>query len=173
MLTERLNTRNYSLFEKLKSVDYFLILIIILIGAISVFAIYSTERGEFSFYTNRNGFKAFDDVPDLPVTEIARSEVELSVEEQIFDVRQPSAGDWVRFNDYGIGLLLQDDTQGAASAFSRVAELVPERLDGQRNLARTALRDGNLEQAYEHLEACEEIKKGDAQTAWVLSLIHI
>ena len=36
MLTERLNTRNYSLFEKLKSVDYFLILIIILIGAISV-----------------------------------------------------------------------------------------------------------------------------------------
>ena len=126
---------------------------------------------EFSFYTNRKGFKAFDDVPDLPVTEIARSEVELSVEEQIFDVRKPSASDWIRFNDYGIGLLLQDDTQGAASAFGRVAELVPERLDGQRNLARTALRDGNLEQAYEHLEACEEIKKGDAQTAWVWGVV--
>ena len=54
MLTERLNTRNYSLFEKLKSIDYFLILIIILIGAISVFAIYSTERGEFSFYTKNH-----------------------------------------------------------------------------------------------------------------------
>ena len=54
MLTERLNTRNYSLFEKLKSVDYFLILIILLIGAISVFAIYSTERGEFSFYTKNH-----------------------------------------------------------------------------------------------------------------------
>jgi len=54
MLTERLNTRNYSLFEKLKSVDYFLIIIIILIGAISVFAIYSTERGEFSFYTKNH-----------------------------------------------------------------------------------------------------------------------
>ena len=54
MLTERLNTRNYSLFEKLKSVDYFLILIIILIGAISIFAIYSTERGEFSFYTKNH-----------------------------------------------------------------------------------------------------------------------
>ncbi len=54
MLTERLNTRNYSLFEKLKSVDYFLILIIILIGAISVFAIYSTEKGEFSFYTKNH-----------------------------------------------------------------------------------------------------------------------
>ena len=54
MLTERLNTRNYSLFEKLKSVDYFLILIIMLIGAISVFAIYSTERGEFAFYTKNH-----------------------------------------------------------------------------------------------------------------------
>ena len=54
MLTERLNTRNYSFFEKLKSVDYFLILIIILIGVISVFAIYSTERGEFSFYTKNH-----------------------------------------------------------------------------------------------------------------------
>ena len=51
MLTERLNTRNYTFFEKLKSVDYFLILIVMLIGAISVFAIYSTESGHFSFYT--------------------------------------------------------------------------------------------------------------------------
>ena len=54
MLTERLNTRNYSFFEKLKSLDYFLILIIMLLGAISVFAIYSTESGEFSFYTKNH-----------------------------------------------------------------------------------------------------------------------
>ena len=126
---------------------------------------------EFAFYSNRKGFKAFDDVPDLPITEIARSEIELAVGQQIFDVRSSDANDWVRFNDYGIGLLLQDDTQGAARAFARVAELAPERLDGARNLARTALRDGNLEQAYEHLETCEEIKKGDAQTAWVWGVV--
>ena len=54
MLTERLNTRNYTFFEKLKSVDYFLILIVMLIGAVSVFAIYSTESGEFSFYTKNH-----------------------------------------------------------------------------------------------------------------------
>ena len=36
---------------------------------------------------------------------------------------------------------------------------------------RAPLRDGNLEQAYEHLEACEEIKKGDAQTAWVWGVV--
>ena len=54
MLTERLNTRNYTFFEKLKSIDYFLILIVMLIGAVSVFAIYSTESGEFSFYTKNH-----------------------------------------------------------------------------------------------------------------------
>ena len=34
---------------------------------------------EFAFYNNRKGFKAFEDVPDLPITEIARSEIELAV----------------------------------------------------------------------------------------------
>lgn len=126
---------------------------------------------EFAFHTNRQGFRAFDDVPDLPVTEIARSEVELAVGQQRFDTSAPQLNDWVRFNDYGIGLLLQEDTQGAARAFAQVAELAPQRLDGQRNLARTALRDGNLEQAYQYLEACEAINSGDAQTAWVWGVV--
>ena len=54
MLTERLNTSKSSFFDKLLSVDYFLIFIIIFIGAISVFAIHSTEGGEFSYYTKNH-----------------------------------------------------------------------------------------------------------------------
>ena len=54
MLTERLNTRNYTFFEKLKSIDYFLILIVMMLGAISVFAIYSTEGGEFNYHTKNH-----------------------------------------------------------------------------------------------------------------------
>jgi len=54
MLTERLNTSKYSFFDKILSVDYFLIFIVILIGAISVFAIHSTEGGEFSYYTKNH-----------------------------------------------------------------------------------------------------------------------
>ena len=34
---------------------------------------------EFAYFGNPEGFRAFDDVPDLPVTEIARDEVVLSV----------------------------------------------------------------------------------------------
>ena len=54
MLTERIHTSKYSFFDKLLAVDYFLILIVILIGAISVFAIHSTEGGEFSYYTKNH-----------------------------------------------------------------------------------------------------------------------
>ena len=54
MLTERIHTSKYTFFDKLLAVDYFLILIVILIGAISVFAIHSTESGEFSYYTKNH-----------------------------------------------------------------------------------------------------------------------
>ena len=54
MLTERIHTSKYSFFDKLLAIDYFLIFIVILIGAISVFAIHSTEGGEFSYYTKNH-----------------------------------------------------------------------------------------------------------------------
>ena len=54
MLTERIHTSKYSFFDKLLSIDYFLIIIIITLGAISVFAIHSTESGEFSYYTKNH-----------------------------------------------------------------------------------------------------------------------
>ena len=54
MLTERLSVSQNTFLEKIKSIDYFLILIIVLIGSISVFAIYSTEGGTFSYYTKNH-----------------------------------------------------------------------------------------------------------------------
>ena len=54
MLTERIHTSKYSFIDKLLAIDYFLIFIVIVIGAISVFAIHSTEGGEFSYYTKNH-----------------------------------------------------------------------------------------------------------------------
>ena len=54
MLTERLHTSKYSFFDRLLAIDLFLIVIVIAIGAISVFAIHSTESGEFSYYTKNH-----------------------------------------------------------------------------------------------------------------------
>jgi len=54
MLTERLHTSNSSFIDRLLAVDYFLIFIVVAIGAISVFAIHSTEGGEFSYFTKNH-----------------------------------------------------------------------------------------------------------------------
>ena len=54
ILSTSLNSTSYSFIDKLKAVDYFLIIIVAIIGSISVAAIYSTESGNFSFYTKNH-----------------------------------------------------------------------------------------------------------------------
>jgi len=54
ILSTSLNSTSYSFIDKLKAVDYFLIIIVSIIGTISVFSIYSTESGNFSFYTKNH-----------------------------------------------------------------------------------------------------------------------
>ena len=134
---------------------------------------------EFAYHANPAGFVAFDAVPDLPITEIAAHAVTLPVVQPSQLATAPLLpvasieGDptaWIRFNDYGIGLLLENDTRGAARAFARVAKLAPTRVDGPLNLAKTALQDGNLARVYEHLNQCEAIEVGDPRVAWVWGL---
>lgn len=137
---------------------------------------------EFAYRTNPEGFAAFDSVPDLPVTQIDRHRVELTTRSPATGIPPTSdrddpvwaagAAEWMRYNDYGIGLLLQGDTRGAAAAFTEVARLAPDRVDGERNLARVALQDGDLTRAWVHLERCEGIAPGNAQTAWLWGVAH-
>ena len=134
---------------------------------------------EFAYKANPEGFKQFKEIPKLPVTEIATDQIDLLVTDSKTTFanvgsqknRQP-ASDWIRYNDYGIGLLLEGDSRGAIHAFEKVAELQPNNLDGPLNLAKTALREGNIEEAYKHLRQCEEIKKGDPQVAWVWARVR-
>ena len=43
--------------EKIKSIDYILVTVILLIGIISCFAMYSTDGGQFKYYTNSHILK--------------------------------------------------------------------------------------------------------------------
>ena len=51
MLKQRLYSTQYSLLDKLKSIDYFLIFLIMILGAISTFAMYSTDGGKILYHT--------------------------------------------------------------------------------------------------------------------------
>lgn len=113
---------------------------------------------------------AGETAPELPVTVIASDEIELPVAASADEVEVPAdvpAEAWMRFNDWGIGLLVQGDTRGATRAFGDLVRLFPARVDGWRNRARTAWTDGNLAAAYEDLRRAEELAPSDPQTAWV------
>ena len=92
-------------------------------------------------------------VPDLPITVIAHSDVTLpiSVEAQSKVMPAEKPEDWKRYNDYGVGLFLDEDTRGALAMFERVAQLQPKQFDGWLNQARAYIADGSLQKAEEML----------------------
>ena len=75
---------------------------------------------------------------------------------------------WMRWNDWGVGLILQGDTAGAQIAFSKLRDAAPGRVDGWRNLARVKLNDGNPSEALALMEKADACAPGDAQNAFFL-----
>jgi tetratricopeptide (TPR) repeat protein len=59
----------------------------------------------------------------------------------------PRKQDRERWNDWGIGLLLQGDLKGAEYAFRRVTEIEPEYPDGWVNVARALIQEGETNAA--------------------------
>ena len=102
-------------------------------------------------------------IPDPPITVMAEAEASLIVinEDAALPpapvVPEGSAGIRERWNDYGIGLLLQGDLRGAAAAFRRVIAIDPDYPDGPVNLAFALLQEGDIESAVPHLEVALEI----------------
>ncbi|MCH2142108.1 MAG: hypothetical protein MK077_03820 [Phycisphaerales bacterium] len=86
-------------------------------------------------------------VNDLPVTTLAVDEVVLPVKggEQEVEMLPVDIPEWVRWNDYGIGLLRKTgagELRGAEQAFVEVESLGHP--DGPINLARVYLREGRV-----------------------------
>ena len=101
-------------------------------------------------------------VPDLPIITLAATEVDLKVAGpgESLDTATPATlpEDRERWNDYGIGLLLQGDLRGAEAAFLQVTKIDPAYADGWINAARAAIAEGNLDKAQAALD--EALKRG-------------
>ncbi len=101
------------------------------------------------------------EIPDLPVVTLARAEADLAVRrpgDPLPPDPAPRQGDRERWNDYGIGLLLQGDLRGAEAAFLKVTQVEPGYADGWLNAARAYLAEGNLDRAQTMLD--EAFKRG-------------
>ncbi|HEV8525496.1 MAG TPA: tetratricopeptide repeat protein [Terriglobales bacterium] len=105
-------------------------------------------------------------IPDLPIVVIAEDEVTLPVVSG--PAPQPKvvlqAEDWQRWNDYGIGLLLQGDLKGAQAAFEKVTEVDPKNPDGWVNIGRAAVQEGDMDRARTVLERALSLSPNLART---------
>ncbi|MGH9685161.1 MAG: tetratricopeptide repeat protein [Candidatus Acidiferrales bacterium] len=95
-------------------------------------------------------------IPNLPIVVMAQNSADLKVLPANSAEAKPDvklrASDWTRWNDYGIGLLLQGDLTGAAGAFKKITEIDPRNPDGWVNLGRVRVQEGNLGAAEQVLE---------------------
>lgn len=91
-----------------------------------------------------------DRIPDLPITTLATATASLRVgDRSTVTVWQPVVDlqSRERWNDWGIGLLLQGDLRGAGYAFAQVTKAEPGYADGWLNVARALIQEGETEAA--------------------------
>src|SRR2546422_8996485 len=95
-------------------------------------------------------------IPVLPIVTLAEGTVTLHVASRSAPTPEPrrvlAKEDRERWNDYGIGLLLQGDLRGAEAAFRNVTQIDPQNPDGWVNIGRVQVQEGNLAAAHEVLE---------------------
>jgi tetratricopeptide (TPR) repeat protein len=87
-------------------------------------------------------------IPDLPIVTVASAQASLKVGPEP-TVWQPVVRkqDRERWNDWGIGLLLQGDLRGAEYAFLKTTAAEPEYADGWLNVARAYVQEGQTDAA--------------------------
>jgi tetratricopeptide (TPR) repeat protein len=113
-----------------------------------------------------------DHIPDLPIVRIASNTVQLNVAggqaapwTPIVDKR-----DRDRWNDYGIGLLLQGDLKGAEYAFQKVIAADPAYSDGHLNVARALIQEGEIERAKPYVAKAMQLNPGAARNYYFQAL---
>ena len=111
-------------------------------------------------------------IPDIPITTMAHAETTLRVVGRGAEV--PATSTFLdksvreRWNDYGIGLLLQGDLKAAEAAFLKVTEMEPGYADGWVNVARARIQEGNMIGAEEMLRKALTIDPELAKTHFFL-----
>jgi len=113
--------------------------------------------------------------PDLPVVVMARDEVKLPVAggPRVENPDSPIREVWQRWNDYGIGLLLEGGEKGGQKGELRQAEPIFQKVaalgkaDGLTNLARVYIREGRIPDALAALEAAS--RHPEPSAPWVIA----
>ncbi len=110
-------------------------------------------------------------IPDLPIVTLAEAKTQLQIGQPNW---QPVAvkKDRERWNDWGIGLLLQGDLKGAEYAFKKVTEAEPGYADGWVNVARALIQEGETDAAKPYIEKALSINSHLGRTWFFKAMIQ-
>jgi tetratricopeptide (TPR) repeat protein len=95
------------------------------------------------------------EIPSLPIVTLAQATAALPLCDRPDEPSwspHPVKADRERWNDWGIGLLLQGDLKGAEYAFRQVTQVDPDYADGWLNVARALIQEGQTDAAKPYLE---------------------
>jgi tetratricopeptide (TPR) repeat protein len=115
--------------------------------------------------------KIRDCIPNLPIVTLteAHATIPIGVPAWTPLVRQQ---DRERWNDWGIGLLLQGDLKGAEYAFKRVTEADPAYADGWLNVARALIQEGETDAAKPYLAKALAIRPQLGRSMFFLAAVQ-
>jgi Tfp pilus assembly protein PilF len=133
----------------------------------------SHDDGKWLFTGNTanvsGGIKA---IPDIPITVMTEAHAALAVLPRGAALPAPvavmSKEVRERWNDYGIGLLLQGDIKNAEATFLKVTQMDPGYADGWVNVARARIQEGNMADAEPMLRQALQRDAGLAKTHFFL-----
>ncbi|HYP14243.1 MAG TPA: tetratricopeptide repeat protein [Bryobacteraceae bacterium] len=121
-----------------------------------------------------------DRIPDLPIITLAQATAKLNVADTRVGIGSTTTAwkpvvskeDRERWNDWGIGLLLQGDLKAAEYAFTRVTEAEPGYADGWLNIARALIQEGETDRAKPFIEKALALDRSLARTHFFKAMIQ-
>jgi len=112
------------------------------------------------------------EIPNLPITVLATAEAKLPLGPQTTWQPAVQKKDRERWNDWGIGLLLQGDLKGAEYAFNKVTEAEPGYADGWLNVARALIQEGETDAAKPYIDKALSVDSSLGRTWFFKAMIQ-
>jgi tetratricopeptide (TPR) repeat protein len=115
------------------------------------------------------------EVPVTPITVLAKAESSIDLTNNAAETKWRQVTNKKtreRWNDWGIGLLLQGDVKGAEYAFTKVTEAEPGYADGWLNVARALIQEGETERAKPFIQKSLAVNPGLGRTYYFRALIE-
>ncbi|HET9742125.1 MAG TPA: tetratricopeptide repeat protein [Terriglobales bacterium] len=131
-----------------------------------------TVSAKVNYHRFRQAFQNYvlGSPKDYPTAALGSRTVELA--QSNLPETELDKNEWMRWNNYGIALLNEQQYSQAIQAFEQVVKLRPDYADGYTNVALANFRNENYDAAMQSLNKALEIAPGDARAVFYRASIE-